>query len=142
MGRAGSGSRIPVLVTGLCRAVRERVWRRAVVSSEHLDQAFLAWREEVARDEHGSLGLGRVVEVGDPDVCRLKEGITGSQGHDRIIGDLELDHAGEDPADDRAGVQVEAGRLSWGELDTRYLDALDHRLCVEGGLEQGLAHSG
>ena len=113
----------------------------AARSIEHFDQAVLAWREEVASDEYGSLSLRQVVEVGDPDVRWLKKGVTGLQGHDRAIGYLESDHASDHPADDGTWVQVKAGRLGRSEFDARHLEAVDHRLGLEGRLQQRLAHN-
>lgn len=111
-------------------------------STEHLNQAVLPRREEVASDEGSSVSLRRVVEVRNPDVRWLVEGVTGSQGHDRAIRYLKPDHPCDYPADDRTRVPVNAGWLARGELDPRHLDAGDCRLGWEAGPQQGLAHDG
>jgi hypothetical protein len=80
--------------------------------------------------------------MGNPDVRRLKKGVSGMQGDYRALAYLKSDFSRDHPADDRTGMQVKPSLLARSELDPHHLDTFDLRPGLQRCLEQRRAHDG
>jgi hypothetical protein len=107
-----------------------------VLLIEHLDNAVLAGREEVAGYEDRRFIVGGIVEVRNLDAGGLMKRLTGFQDPLGAARELEADPAREHATEHRAGMPVATRRLARRELDPGHPHVVDGRRRVEAIFEQ------